>query len=568
VWNNDHEKGAGMNLIRRIEIRGFRSLASVEIDSVGEFACLVGTNNSGKSNVLRALSLFFTDEPEPGKELDQNVDFYSEPRSKKRKQIEISVTFQLPDNFHFPEKLYHLRTKLGRKFTIRRRWRMVPFEWEFEISRRTGKFKRLDPEAFYQFSNLIAFRYIQNRIIPADVLKLEAPKFRDAVIKRLRRRKAGETDRLLKEITDAAENVIDEASEIATQHISPIRRLVMGTPAEAPSLLALSGFGAEISTGALIRDDSLGAGSQAYIMFLLLKTIDTSYGGTFGWRQGVVWAVEEPESSLHKDLEQKLAIMLRSWSEDEKLRLQVLATTHSETIITAATKGFLVELDEARTIVKPKEIPELVFKAATAGISGPMEPMLCFPTNPVVLVEGPMDRMILEEVAARTHTACGMKFVCLHELDPSSGGSGVDTINAYLKQHGQLAQNRASDSPVIVLFDHDVEDEKLRLARKYYGANGDRRVLRMNVTHADRRVSESIRGIERFYPKKLFVQARLRKVVAVSTDQYGVVHIEKDKLTSRVKNKLAQMLVDGPISWSKHLRGVLEDVQSAALVKP
>jgi predicted ATP-dependent endonuclease of OLD family len=369
----------------------------------------------------------------------------------------------------------------------------------------------------------------------------------------------------LKEIREAEENVIEEASEIATQHIAPIQRLIMGTPSEVPSLLSLSGFSAETSTGALIRDDSLGAGSQAYIMFLLLKTIDTNYGGTFGWRQGVVWAVEEPESSLHKDLEQKLAIMLSSWSEDEKLKIQVLATTHSETIITAANKGFLVELDQGRTIIRPKEIPELVFKAAAAGISGPVEPMLCFPTNPVVLVEGPLDRMILEKVAERTRTACAFKFLCLHELDPSTGGSGVDAIITYLKQHGRLAQNRAIDSPIIVIFDNDIDEEKLRQARKYYGTNGDHRVLRMDVKHADNSVSDSIGGIERFYPKELFVKARKKRVVAVSIDLDGVVHIERNELTSKVKNKPANMLCDGPASWCKHLKGVLGDIQTAAL---
>ena len=48
------------NIISRIEIYGFRSLDSVEIitDSVNVFA---GLNDVGKSNVLRALNLFFNE---------------------------------------------------------------------------------------------------------------------------------------------------------------------------------------------------------------------------------------------------------------------------------------------------------------------------------------------------------------------------------------------------------------------------------------------------------------------------------------------------------------------------
>jgi len=50
-----------MKLITRIQVEGFRSLVATTIEPVESFTCFIGTNNCGKSNILRALSLFFTD---------------------------------------------------------------------------------------------------------------------------------------------------------------------------------------------------------------------------------------------------------------------------------------------------------------------------------------------------------------------------------------------------------------------------------------------------------------------------------------------------------------------------
>jgi len=46
-----------MQLIEKIEISKFRSLKDVKILDLGNFSVLAGLNNSGKSNVLRALSV-------------------------------------------------------------------------------------------------------------------------------------------------------------------------------------------------------------------------------------------------------------------------------------------------------------------------------------------------------------------------------------------------------------------------------------------------------------------------------------------------------------------------------
>ncbi len=70
-----------MNIIEKIEIKHFRSFdggkdqEKVKIDNLKDLNVFSGANDSGKSNVLRALNLFFNNEISPGIQFDKNRDF-------------------------------------------------------------------------------------------------------------------------------------------------------------------------------------------------------------------------------------------------------------------------------------------------------------------------------------------------------------------------------------------------------------------------------------------------------------------------------------------------------------
>jgi hypothetical protein len=554
-----------VRLITNVEIEGFRSVVHGSLDNLSSFTCLVGPNNSGKSNVLRALNLFMTDEPIPGYELDMGRDFHVDPRKKKRKQIAITVDFELPRNFGFRKGMERVKRELGRRFTIRRVWRAYPGDYWIEIRKRTPNFRTLNEGLFWQFVKLIGFRYIENRTIPSEVLEAESDNFRKLIINRLRRKGVSETDELMNAFGNAAADTIKEANTLVAGDVPSIRRLVLGPP-EISTLFGMGGFGAETQAGAIIDDDALGAGSQAYMMFHLLKLIDTAYSTRFGWRQGAVWAVEEPESSLHDDLASRLARMFSLWSSDDNLKMQIIASTHSEVIASTADSGYLIELEDGiRTTIKEKTISELIHASVRAGVSGQIDPIVCYPTNTVVLVEGPLDRWVLEGVAKKTQTACGCRFLCLSELDAQQSGGGVNSIIDYLKRWGRLTSNRAADSPLMVLFDYSVTDIDFNKACEYYGQQFHNRVLRMDVRHADRNVSNILRGIERFYPRELYIRAREGNIARVNEDQYGVVSIDRNSLSAGVKHELARMFLDGPAGWCDPIKQVLGDVLSHSL---
>jgi AAA15 family ATPase/GTPase len=70
-----------MDIIDKIEIRHFRSFDGgtgqprVLIQDLGDLNVFSGANDSGKSNVLRALNLFFNNEISPGVRFEKERDF-------------------------------------------------------------------------------------------------------------------------------------------------------------------------------------------------------------------------------------------------------------------------------------------------------------------------------------------------------------------------------------------------------------------------------------------------------------------------------------------------------------
>jgi energy-coupling factor transporter ATP-binding protein EcfA2 len=142
-----------MQLIKKIEVNYLRSLYGAVLSNVGDLNVVFGRNDSGKSNLLRALNLFFNDEIDPGQELSFDIDMSDwrkkEARDAKGKQfVWIKITFQTPQNY---------RSALGDEITIKRQWNRdgEVSETVFPALDTPGKAARLT-----RFLNDIDFIYI------------------------------------------------------------------------------------------------------------------------------------------------------------------------------------------------------------------------------------------------------------------------------------------------------------------------------------------------------------------------------------------------------------------------
>ena len=71
-----------MQIIEKIEIKHFRSFDGgknqdkVHIENLQDLNIFSGANDSGKSNILRALNLFFNNEISPGLKFNIERDFF------------------------------------------------------------------------------------------------------------------------------------------------------------------------------------------------------------------------------------------------------------------------------------------------------------------------------------------------------------------------------------------------------------------------------------------------------------------------------------------------------------
>lgn len=91
--------------IDHIRVKNFRSLADVAVDAKS-LTVFVGCNDEGKSNLLRALDLFFNSGM-GGYSISWFRDYsgYAKAVKNKAPQIEISLTFTLPSSFNVDQKV-------------------------------------------------------------------------------------------------------------------------------------------------------------------------------------------------------------------------------------------------------------------------------------------------------------------------------------------------------------------------------------------------------------------------------------------------------------------------------
>jgi predicted ATP-dependent endonuclease of OLD family len=155
-----------MKYIKEIEIRYFRSIYNLKLKEVEKCTIFSGKNDSGKSNVLKALNLFFNNKTDWQTSFnfqsDFNLDRLSEVReeSVKGKQfIQISITFNRGNNY--------INT-LPETFTVKKQWDRysllpkVSDDLEQQLTR--GKIKNdkinIIRRSLTGFMNKINFEYV------------------------------------------------------------------------------------------------------------------------------------------------------------------------------------------------------------------------------------------------------------------------------------------------------------------------------------------------------------------------------------------------------------------------
>ncbi len=490
-----------MEFIKTAQISKFRSIGDVELAQLGDFSVLVGLNNSGKSNLLKAIHLFFTDRVEPDLPLEFSRDFFRRDlTSKKRKRISIELEFSLPTAFKFRKGLELTERLLGKNFKIRKEWGPDGAPPEFFLNGSTTASSLEDGRKVENFLRLVSVRYIPNRVIPTELIGREHQALRDVLVRRLSRLQ-GQSTKLFDAIKKTSNDLLVDLSQ-QMKVASPDLDSVSLSTAQGLADLAFR-FGYQLSEGGTFTSEhEQGSGIQSLLMFRTLSLIDQDFFKQFGWKQASLWLVEEPESSLHTALEAQVAFFLRELSTRRDGRLQTIATTHSDLQIQYSTTSYLVSKvgtagGGVETTAERMGQRELLGKAAQFGIARWVDPILFYPLEPVVLVEGKFDRDFIDACNRVLGISPNYRLFALDELLQNTSKGGIETLIQYVKERASAIKIRTHGAPIVLLADWDAANKQNALSGTFKSSDPFK-FLHWDVKEANPKLNDSFRGIERF----------------------------------------------------------------------
>lgn len=102
--------------IKSIHIENFRSIKSIDAD-LSQLTIFVGKNDCGKSNILRALNLFFNGETNPDVEFAfvDDYNFFAPTRNRKAREVVVRIEIALPETYHATNGQVIIWTKTWRE---------------------------------------------------------------------------------------------------------------------------------------------------------------------------------------------------------------------------------------------------------------------------------------------------------------------------------------------------------------------------------------------------------------------------------------------------------------------
>lgn len=297
--------------ITEILIKHFRSITNINI-SVERLNMFVGLNDVGKSNVLKALNLFFNNETDYNEKFIFESDFSQlfPDNSKKAKEIVIKITFEVPNNY-----------KGHGEYVWEKRWRKDGLVKD-EILTSDGN--NISPRS--KIPNLL--RKMVYRYVPAvkskeyyRLLLIELYKAVSAAVDSPLKKASDEFSHTLREYTSSLSALIFDyigmQSQLSLPHnFSEIFETLMFQTQKENSKI-------------MVPLSQRGDGIQARHIPIILKYIadedykqSTSRGAV---KINTLWGFEEPENGLELLKAFEIADQFVEYSEE----VQIFLTTHS-----------------------------------------------------------------------------------------------------------------------------------------------------------------------------------------------------------------------------------------------
>ncbi|MDM1281005.1 AAA family ATPase [Acinetobacter indicus] len=301
-----------MKFIKQIEIRKFRSINYLKNYKANDLNIFVGKNDQGKSNILRALNLFFNNETDINKKFrfEQDYCFNANTGTGTRKEIRIDLIITPPKG----------RFKISSDIKWTKKWKKDGSTVDERIVIQTGK--SLEPNTnIYKWMNKLRYRYVPaiksetyfHNLMEElhDVLNL---KFNDEI-------KIRGTE-FINGLQDITQNITNDLFQ------SLGLKNTLQVPSDFKQLFSKLDFGVNDEDGNIYhlahRGDGIKVRHIPIILFHMAKEEQNlSIPGYV--KPDTIWGFEEPENNLEMKYCFDLANEFLKYAKD----LQIFITTHS-----------------------------------------------------------------------------------------------------------------------------------------------------------------------------------------------------------------------------------------------
>jgi len=316
--------------IENIEIKYFRSIYSMQIKGLKDLCVLSGKNDCGKSNVLKALNLFFNNETDWQTSLNFSNDFSFRRLEEVRKEtikgrqfVRVRVNFlrgnrseqSLPEKFSVTKTWYRDSLNPEIKSSIERQFKQGKVQTQSWSRAQAG---------LQRYLNKMRFEYIpavKDRNFFVYLLGL----LQDTILQK----KSGGSS------INKSVNALNEAVEQGALILNKEFERVCGiqTNIKLPQELAILFRAFSVKTKSGNADIPLvmrGDGIQVRFLSSLLHYVALNSKLTY------LWGFEEPENCLEHSLATKLAKELQGTYSKES---QIFITSHSPAFIGLENKN-------------------------------------------------------------------------------------------------------------------------------------------------------------------------------------------------------------------------------------
>lgn len=323
-----------MNCIKEITIKYFRSVYNIKLKDLGHCVIFSGQNDAGKSNVLKALNLFFNNQTDWQTDFNFRNDFsfkrlqeVREETIKGKQFIQVEIKFRRGDGF---------QNTLPREFSVKKTWdrnSQLPKESnDLEQKQKQGKIHssnlKIIQRSLTQYLNKVKFEYV-----PA----IKDKRLFEHMMNQLQ-------DEILIQLTKKGEEISEEIARISSKYSESATALKhefqnstgintgIALPISPNDLFRVLNIVTDFDDpgNTRLNLDFRGDGIRLRYIPSLYNFLAENYRGRY------ILGFEEPENSMEYGLGSKMAhVFFDKYAQNS----QIFITSHSPSFLISMNKN-------------------------------------------------------------------------------------------------------------------------------------------------------------------------------------------------------------------------------------